>query len=43
MDQQGSIRLITGPTGATEGSYTYDAYGNTTGHTGAAEPRGTYR
>lgn len=35
-DQAGSTRLITGSTGAVEGSYTYDAYGNTTGHTGTA-------
>jgi RHS repeat-associated protein len=35
-DQQGSTRLLTGSTGTIEGSYTYDAYGNTTGHTGTA-------
>jgi RHS repeat-associated protein len=35
-DQAGSTRLITGSTGTVEGSYTYDAYGNTTGHTGTA-------
>jgi RHS repeat-associated protein len=35
-DQSDSTRLITGSIGATEGSYTYDAYGNTTGHTGTA-------
>jgi len=35
-DQAGSTLLITGSTGATEGSYTYDAYGNQTGHTGTA-------
>jgi RHS repeat-associated protein len=33
-DQQGSTRLATGTTGKTEASYTYDAYGNQTGHTG---------
>src|SRR6185437_16188047 len=35
-DQHGSTRLITGSTGTVEGSYTYDAYGNQTGHTGTA-------
>jgi RHS repeat-associated protein len=35
-DQQGSTRLLTGSTGAIEGAYTYDAYGNLTGHTGSA-------
>lgn len=35
-DQAGSARLIAGSTGTVEGSYTYDAYGNTTGHTGTA-------
>ncbi|MFI4990776.1 MAG: RHS repeat-associated core domain-containing protein, partial [Solirubrobacterales bacterium] len=35
-DQAGSTRLITGSTGTVEGAYTYDAYGNTTGHTGTA-------
>jgi RHS repeat-associated protein len=35
-DQAGSTRLLTGSTGTTEGAYTYDAYGNTTGHTGTA-------
>jgi RHS repeat-associated protein len=35
-DQAGSTRLITGSTGTVEGSYTYDAYGNQTGHTGTA-------
>jgi RHS repeat-associated protein len=35
-DQAGSTRLITSSTGTVEGSYTYDAYGNTTGHTGTA-------
>jgi len=34
-DQQGSTRLLTGPTGAKEATFTYDAYGNTTGTTGA--------
>jgi RHS repeat-associated protein len=36
-DQQGSTRLITGSTGAKEASFTYDAYGNTTGTTGTAK------
>jgi RHS repeat-associated protein len=35
-DQAGSTRLITGSAGTVEASYTYDAYGNTTGHTGTA-------
>jgi RHS repeat-associated protein len=35
-DQQGSTRLITGSTGKTEATFTYDAYGNQTGHTGTA-------
>jgi RHS repeat-associated protein len=35
-DQQGSTRLLTGEKGEVTGSYTYDAYGNTTGHTGTA-------
>ena len=35
-DQQGSTRLLTGSSGAVEGAYTYDAYGNQTGHTGSA-------
>ena len=35
-DQQGSTRLLTGSTGAKEASFTYDAYGNQTGHTGTA-------
>jgi RHS repeat-associated protein len=35
-DQAGSTRLLTGSTGKVEGAYTYDAYGNTTGHTGTA-------
>jgi RHS repeat-associated protein len=33
-DQQGSTRLLTGSTGKTEATFTYDAYGNLTGHTG---------
>ncbi len=35
-DQQGSTRLMTKTTGAKEASFTYDAYGNQTGHTGTA-------
>lgn len=35
-DQQGSTRLLTGSTGTVEGTYTFDAYGNKTGHTGTA-------
>jgi RHS repeat-associated protein len=35
-DQQGSTRLLTGSTGAKEATFTYDAYGNTTGSTGTA-------
>jgi RHS repeat-associated protein len=35
-DQQGSTRLLTGSTGTVEGAYTFDAYGNQTGHTGTA-------
>jgi RHS repeat-associated protein len=35
-DKQGSTRMLTGSTGTGEGAYTYDAYGNTTGHTGTA-------
>jgi hypothetical protein len=34
-DQQGSMRLLTGSTGKTEGSYSYSAYG-TPEHTGTA-------
>jgi RHS repeat-associated protein len=34
-DQQGSTRLVTGTTGKTETTITYDAYGNQTGHTGS--------
>jgi hypothetical protein len=30
-DQQGSTRLLTGSTGKTEATFTYDAYGNKTG------------
>ncbi len=36
-DQQGSTRLLTSTTGAKEASFTYDAYGNTTGTTGTAK------
>ena len=40
-DQAGSTRLLTSSTGAKEASFTYDAYGNQTGHTGtAATPLG---
>ncbi len=35
-DQAGSTRLITSGTGKNEGAYTFDAYGNQTGHTGTA-------
>ena len=35
-DQQGSTRLLTGPTGSAEATDTYDAYGNVTGRTGTA-------
>ncbi|HWY89935.1 MAG TPA: DUF6531 domain-containing protein [Solirubrobacteraceae bacterium] len=35
-DQQGSTRLLTGSTGKTEATLTYDAYGNLTGKTGTA-------
>ncbi len=35
-DQQGSTRLLTSSTGTKEASFTYDAYGNQTGHTGTA-------
>jgi RHS repeat-associated protein len=35
-DQAGSTRLLTGSTGTVEGAYTYDVYGNQTGHTGTA-------
>jgi RHS repeat-associated protein len=36
-DQQGSTRMLTGSTGAKEATFTYDAYGNTTGATGAVK------
>lgn len=36
-DQQGSTRMLTGSTGAKEATFTYDAYGNTTGTTGTAK------
>jgi YD repeat-containing protein len=36
-DQQGSTRLLTSTTGAKEATFTYDAYGNTTGTTGTAK------
>lgn len=36
-DQQGSTRLVTSSTGTKEASFTYDAYGNTTGTTGTAK------
>ncbi len=36
-DQQGSTRILTGSTGAKEATFTYDAYGNTTGTTGTAK------
>ena len=35
-DQLGSTRLLTDPTGAVTGTYTYDPWGNTASHTGAA-------
>jgi RHS repeat-associated protein len=35
-DQAGSTRLLTGEKGEAVGSYTYGAYGETTGHTGTA-------
>jgi RHS repeat-associated protein len=35
-DQQGSTRLVTGTSGASEGEVTYDAYGDETGSTGTA-------
>lgn len=35
-DQQGSTRLLTNSTGAKEATFTYDAFGNQTGHTGTA-------
>lgn len=36
-DQQGSTRMLTGSTGVKEATFTYDAYGNTTGTTGTAK------
>jgi RHS repeat-associated protein len=36
QDQVGSTRLLTDSTGAVAGTYSYDAYGNTTAHTGTA-------
>jgi len=36
QDQLGSTRLLTSSTGAVTGTYTYDAYGNVTSHTGTA-------
>jgi RHS repeat-associated protein len=35
-DQAGSTRLLTGSTGKTEASFTYDSYGNQTGQAGTA-------
>jgi RHS repeat-associated protein len=35
-DQQGSTRLLTDSSGAVVGTYTYDAWGNATSHTGEA-------
>jgi RHS repeat-associated protein len=35
-DRQGTTRLLTSSTGAKEASFTYDAYGNQTAHTGTA-------
>jgi RHS repeat-associated protein len=35
-DQQNSTRLLTDQSGTVTGTYTFDAYGRTTGHTGAA-------
>ena len=35
-DQQGSTRLLTDATGKVVGTYTYDPFGNVTGHTGTA-------
>ncbi|HEX4438416.1 MAG TPA: RHS repeat-associated core domain-containing protein [Solirubrobacteraceae bacterium] len=35
-DEQGSARLLTGSTGTTEATFSYDAYGNLTGRTGTA-------
>jgi RHS repeat-associated protein len=39
-DQQGSTRMLTGSTGKSEGTATYDAYGNITGTTGKTTPLG---
>jgi RHS repeat-associated protein len=36
QDQLGSTRLLTDSAGAVAGTYTYDAYGKTTAHTGSA-------
>ena len=36
VDQLGSVRLLTDAGGNTAGTYTYDAYGTTTSHTGTA-------
>ena len=36
QDQLGSTRLLTDSTGAVAGTYTFDAYGTTTAHTGSA-------
>ena len=36
QDQQGSMLLLTDSTGSVVGTYSYDAYGNTTSHTGSA-------
>jgi RHS repeat-associated protein len=36
-DQQDSTRLLTGSTGKTEATFTYDAYGNLTGSTGTTK------
>jgi RHS repeat-associated protein len=38
QDGQGSTRLLTSATGAVVGTYSYDAYGNVTSHTGASTP-----
>ncbi len=35
-DQQGSTRMLTGPTGAVEGAFTYGGYGSLTSSTGTA-------
>jgi RHS repeat-associated protein len=36
VDQSGSVRLITGPTGTVTGTYTYGPYGAATSHSGSA-------